>query len=355
MAGGLIPAAAVAAAIVARVARTLRCDGSPASAMVAAGVAGSIPWSISSADTAGSVATPIMITSVVLARASADQSRVLPGWSGGRCAETMVTPWVRLRWVSGMPASAGAAIAELTPGMTVTGTPASAQASSSSPPRPKMKLSPPFSRTTRRPASPCSTSSSLIRSCGVNSPARDLGHVDHLDARGRLREHGQRRQPVADDHVRAPDRRQTGHGEQPGVAGTAADQGDVADAGRASRRPGRSRAGPDTAGRRPAGGAGDAVVLGVGPVAAGTTRAAPGEVALRPAASVPGDQRPLGEIPHGGGHGDGVHGDHGTGGEQVGDHPEGGRRSAADDDPAAARRRDRRRVSRPPPGWPAGS
>ena len=43
MAGGVMPAAVVVSAIVARVARTLRWDGSPASAMVAAGVAGSSP------------------------------------------------------------------------------------------------------------------------------------------------------------------------------------------------------------------------------------------------------------------------------------------------------------------------
>ena len=95
----------------ARVARTLRWDGSPASATVAAGVAGSIPWVTSSAVTAGSVATPIMITSVVLARASADQSSVSRDGPGADGPETTVKPWVRLRWVSGMPASAGPAIA----------------------------------------------------------------------------------------------------------------------------------------------------------------------------------------------------------------------------------------------------
>ena len=61
-------------------------------------------------------------------------------------------PWVRSRWVSGMPASAGAAVAEETPGSTVTGMPAAAQACHSSPPRPSTKLSPPLNRTTVRPA-----------------------------------------------------------------------------------------------------------------------------------------------------------------------------------------------------------
>ena len=66
-----------------------------------------------------------------------------------------------------------------------------------------------------------------------------------------------------------------------------------------------------------------------------------GEIGLRPGASVPGDQRPVGEIAHGGGDGDGVHGDHGTGGVQVGDHPERGRRAAADRRPGGRRRPDR--------------
>ena len=52
------------------------------------------------------------------------------------------------RWVTGMPAAAGTAIALETPGTTRVVTPAAAQASSSSPPRPKTNGSPPFSRTT---------------------------------------------------------------------------------------------------------------------------------------------------------------------------------------------------------------
>ena len=52
------------------------------------------------------------------------------------------------RWVSGMPASSGTATLLLIPGTTLHSTPASTQASSSSPPRPKMNGSPPLSRTT---------------------------------------------------------------------------------------------------------------------------------------------------------------------------------------------------------------
>ena len=50
-----------------------------------------------------------------------------------------------------MPASSGTATAEVTPGTTVTGTPASRQASTSSIPRPNTYGSPPLSRTTTRP------------------------------------------------------------------------------------------------------------------------------------------------------------------------------------------------------------
>ena len=56
--------------------------------------------------------------------------------------------------------------------------------------------------------------------------ARDLGDVDDYDARRGLVEYGQRSQPVADDHVGGLDGLQTGQGQQPGIARTAADQGD---------------------------------------------------------------------------------------------------------------------------------
>ena len=61
--------------------------------------------------------------------------------------------WATPRWVTGIPARAGTAIGLVSPGMTVTGTPASRHASTSSNPRPKTKLSPPLNRTTRLPAS----------------------------------------------------------------------------------------------------------------------------------------------------------------------------------------------------------
>ena len=103
-------------------------------------------------------------------RPSAAQSTSEFGCPGGRCPETTTNSWVRPRWVTGMPASAGTATALVTPGTTSTGTPAATHASSSSIPRPKTNGSPPLSRTTRRPASACSTSSELICSCAIERP-----------------------------------------------------------------------------------------------------------------------------------------------------------------------------------------
>ena len=51
-----------------------------------------------------------------------------------------------------MPARAGAARAEESPGTTSQGTPAASSASASSPPRPSTKGSPPLRRTTRFPS-----------------------------------------------------------------------------------------------------------------------------------------------------------------------------------------------------------
>ena len=107
-------------------------------------------------------------------------------------------------------------------------TPAAGRASASSPPRPKRKGSPPFSRTTVRPARPCATSSALIsswRAAPVPAtappgarPGRALAHVDqHGAGRGQ----GEQRavdQPVVDDDVGPGQQLGAPPGEQPGVA-----------------------------------------------------------------------------------------------------------------------------------------
>ena len=103
IAGGLMPASLVSAAMSARVPRTERWLGIAASATVMAGVSAASPCLINSAVMAGSVATPIMITKVVLAVAKACQLRVEPGSPGGAWPEITVKPWVSSRWVSGTP------------------------------------------------------------------------------------------------------------------------------------------------------------------------------------------------------------------------------------------------------------
>ena len=58
------------------------------------------------------------------------------------------------RCVTGMPAYAGAAIGDVTPGTNSNGTPASPRAIASSPPRPNTSGSPPFKRATILPSLP---------------------------------------------------------------------------------------------------------------------------------------------------------------------------------------------------------
>ena len=74
------------------------------------------------------------------------------------------------RCVTGMPAYAGAATPAVMPGTISNPMPASRSRSASSPPRPNTSGSPPFSRTTRLPDRPCSTSSRSISSCGICGP-----------------------------------------------------------------------------------------------------------------------------------------------------------------------------------------
>ena len=73
-------------------------------------------------------------TSVPGARARQAKSR-----SAGSWPETIVTCDETPRCVTGIPAAAGTAATDETPGTTSNGTPASASASASSPPRPKTK------------------------------------------------------------------------------------------------------------------------------------------------------------------------------------------------------------------------
>ena len=101
-----------------------------------------------------------------------------PSSPPARCPVTNATDAATPRWVTGIPAAAGAASAALTPGITRTGTPARCSASTSSPPRPKRKGSPPFRRTTRSPSRAAAIIASLMSACDAERRPRTLADVD---------------------------------------------------------------------------------------------------------------------------------------------------------------------------------
>ena len=159
-------------------------------------------------------------------RASASQSTSVRPLAGSSWPVTTVK-WVDTpRWVTGMPAYAGAPIALVIPGTTSNGTPAAASASASSPPRPNTNGSPPFSRTTRSAVRPRSTSTALISSWVRSTWPGRLARGDQLGARGRELEQGGRREPVVHDDVGAREQLGAAHGEQAGITGPGADEVD---------------------------------------------------------------------------------------------------------------------------------
>ena len=91
--------------------------------------------------------------------------RVQPEHRRARWPVTNATDAATPRWVTGIPAAAGAARAALTPGITRTGIPARSSARTSSPPRPKRNGSPPLSRTTRLPSRAAAIIASLMLVC----------------------------------------------------------------------------------------------------------------------------------------------------------------------------------------------
>ena len=158
---------AAASAIAARGAVTVCWSGRVPCEITAAGVSAAIPWAISRRAFSSRAPTPMRKTSVPGVAASEPQSSELSGFDGSSWPVTNVTWAANPRCVTGMPAYAGTAYAELTPGTTSNGMPAASSASASSPPRPKTKGSPPFRRTTAASRPPSSTSSSFRRSCVI--------------------------------------------------------------------------------------------------------------------------------------------------------------------------------------------
>ena len=137
---------------------------------IAAGVAAGQPRPRSVSAIAPRAPRPISTTTVADCGARLSSTG---RYADAACPDTTTTAAARPRCVTGMPASAGAAIALLTPGTTSKGTPAAARASASSPPRPKTNGSPPFRRTTRRPRRAPRTIRRWIVSCdSLGRPAR---------------------------------------------------------------------------------------------------------------------------------------------------------------------------------------
>ena len=67
----------------------------------------------------------------------------------------------------------------------------------------------------------------MISSCGHRVVSRRLADVDHLDVGVELVEQGTRRQPVDDDDVGLGQQLAAAGGDEPGVAGPAADERDL--------------------------------------------------------------------------------------------------------------------------------
>ncbi len=148
-AGGRTPASSAASGSCSSGARTAAGWGAQPPETTAAGVSGARPAAISRWTMAGSWDRPMRMTRVPSAPASRSS------WSEAPSFVWAVITWkLRLspRWVTGMPAWPGMAMAEEMPGTTSKGMPTRWRAWISSPPRPKTKGSPPLRRTTACPA-----------------------------------------------------------------------------------------------------------------------------------------------------------------------------------------------------------
>ena len=142
--------------------RVVRCVSVEADSIAATGVLPSKPAWVSSSAICFSRPTPIRITMVSTAEASLAQSTLELILEGSSCPVTIATEDEYPRWVRGIPADAGPARADETPGIISNRNFSFINASASSPPREKMNGSPPFSLTTSFPDRACSMSNMLI-------------------------------------------------------------------------------------------------------------------------------------------------------------------------------------------------
>ncbi len=167
------------------------------------GVSGLRPASTSRRAISPRAAMPMRTTIVPPTPANAAQSTA-PGPSPSpRCPLTTVTDDDSPRWVTGTPAAAGAAKAEVTPGTTSKVMPARSRTSASSPPRPNTNGSPPLSLTTVLPRSRV-LEEQHVDAVLVGTLPRPLADVDAQGlGRGQLQQ-PRVDEPVEQDHVRLP-------------------------------------------------------------------------------------------------------------------------------------------------------
>ena len=116
----------------ANVPRVIRSSGQVARSMTATGSDEGRPAATSCSHVVGNVATPMRMTMVPPAAATAAQSTGAPSLDSPSWPVTSVAVEAQSRWVNGMPAAAGAATAEVTPGTTSQGIPAAATSAISS-------------------------------------------------------------------------------------------------------------------------------------------------------------------------------------------------------------------------------
>ena len=113
-------------------ASTVRSSGIVPSTITATGVRSAERPRASAVGDAGAFSTAISITSVPRSLATASHSTSESGWPGGRWPEMTVNSCATPRCVTGMPDPGRHGDGGVSPGTTVTGTPAASQAMISS-------------------------------------------------------------------------------------------------------------------------------------------------------------------------------------------------------------------------------
>ena len=150
--GGRISAAFARSTMSRNVPTTVCCLAYVPHRTSATGVSTAFPSSTNLDTIMGKFLTPIKNTRVPSAAAKRGHSNTVSSLFGSSCPVIKATVEARVRCVTGMPAYAGTATAEVTPGTTSKGIRCSTIHSASSPPRPNTNGSPPFNRTTHFPS-----------------------------------------------------------------------------------------------------------------------------------------------------------------------------------------------------------